>query len=114
MLRHPSSSSTPLPTIGRKLVGRRSKMPEMVLALVLPNADHPRSPLLRVIDAETRVRRLQEARLMNPSERGPTVLVVDNDPGNLVAIGAVLEPLDCNVVSVQSGAEAVERTRSED
>jgi signal transduction histidine kinase len=46
--------------------------------------------------------------------RGPAVLAVDNDPGNLVALSAVLESLDCRVVSARSGAEAVELTRNED
>jgi signal transduction histidine kinase len=39
---------------------------------------------------------------------------VDNDPGTIVAIRALLEPLDCRVVFARSGAEAVECARNED
>ena len=48
------------------------------------------------------------------SETGPAVLVVDNDAGNLLALTAVLESLDCRVVSVRSGGQAVETTHNED
>ena len=44
----------------------------------------------------------------------PAVLVVDNDAGTLVALGALLDQLDCRVVYARSGAEAVERARAED
>jgi signal transduction histidine kinase len=44
----------------------------------------------------------------------PPVLIVDDDPGNLIALEAVLESLDCRSVRADSGHEAVERTRAED
>jgi signal transduction histidine kinase len=37
-----------------------------------------------------------------------SVLVVDDTPANLVAMGAVLEPLDVRVVEARSGTEAIE------
>jgi signal transduction histidine kinase len=51
---------------------------------------------------------------MNRSTGQPTVLVVDNDAGSLVALRALLEALGCEVVTAFSGIEAVERTRTED
>jgi len=49
----------------------------------------------------------------NPSNGKPAVLVVDNDAGTLVAIQALLDPLDCRVATARSGVEAVERARTE-
>jgi signal transduction histidine kinase len=43
----------------------------------------------------------------------PGVLAVDNDAGTMVALRALLEPLDCRVVCAQSGIEAISRTREE-
>ena len=47
-------------------------------------------------------------------ENAPAVLIVDDNPKNLVALEAVLECLDCRVVRANSGLEAVERTRGQD
>ncbi|HEX9297631.1 MAG TPA: hybrid sensor histidine kinase/response regulator [Polyangiaceae bacterium] len=44
----------------------------------------------------------------------PSVLVVDDDLGNLVAFEAVLESLICRPVRALSGSDAVERTRDAD
>jgi signal transduction histidine kinase len=47
---------------------------------------------------------------MSTQEAEPVnVLVVDDTPANLVALGAVLEPLGVRVVEAQSGAEAIAR-----
>src|SRR5258708_13552902 len=46
-------------------------------------------------------------------ENAPAVLIVDDNPKNLVALEAVLECLDCRVVRANSGLEAVERTRGQ-
>jgi signal transduction histidine kinase len=43
----------------------------------------------------------------------PSVLVVDDTPANLVALGAVLQPLDVHVVEARSGPEAIERASEE-
>src|ERR1700734_912054 len=43
------------------------------------------------------------------AEQRASVLVVDDTPANLVALGAVLEPLGVRVVEAQSGAEAIAR-----
>jgi signal transduction histidine kinase len=43
----------------------------------------------------------------------PSVLVVDDTPANLVAMGAVLDPLGVRVVEARSGAEAIERVSRE-
>jgi signal transduction histidine kinase len=37
----------------------------------------------------------------------PAVLIVDNDPGNLLALESVLDRLECRVVVARSGAEAI-------
>jgi signal transduction histidine kinase len=42
-----------------------------------------------------------------------SVLVVDDTPANLVALGAVLGPLGVHVVEARSGAEAIERVAHE-
>src|SRR3954468_20489321 len=39
----------------------------------------------------------------------PAVLLVDDRPENLVALEAVLAPLDCRMVTARSGAEALRR-----
>jgi len=39
---------------------------------------------------------------------GATVLAVDDHPANLTALRAILEPLDCRVLTAQSGPEALE------
>ncbi len=38
----------------------------------------------------------------------PRVLVVDDTPGNLLALSAILEPLDCEVVEARSGLAALQ------
>jgi CheY-like chemotaxis protein len=38
------------------------------------------------------------------SEGAPPVLIVDDDPGNLLALEAVFESLNCRVVRSRSGA----------
>ena len=43
----------------------------------------------------------------------PSVLIVDDTPGNLLALAAVLEPLDVRVVEARSGAEAIEAAARE-
>ena len=46
---------------------------------------------------------------MSLSESGaPSILLVDDKPANLVALGAVLEPLNLRMVSAGSGAQAIE------
>src|SRR5215472_5555893 len=42
-----------------------------------------------------------------------SVLVVDDTPANLVALGAVLQPLGIRIVEASSGAEAVGRVAEE-
>jgi len=44
-----------------------------------------------------------------PHESLPAVLIVDDTPANLLALGAVLHPLGVRVIEAKSGAEAVER-----
>jgi len=44
----------------------------------------------------------------------PSVLIVDDVPSNLLALGAVLGPLGVRVVPVSSGREALERVREEE
>jgi signal transduction histidine kinase len=41
----------------------------------------------------------------------PLVLIVDDNPNNLVALEALLEPLDCRVIRAETGFAAVERSR---
>jgi CheY-like chemotaxis protein len=45
--------------------------------------------------------------MTNPEAQRPSVLVVDDVEANLRAVEAVLDHLDCDVVSVQSGNEAL-------
>jgi signal transduction histidine kinase len=47
------------------------------------------------------------------SAERPSVLIVDDTPANLVALGAVLQPLDVRVVEARSGPEAIERVSDE-
>jgi signal transduction histidine kinase len=47
----------------------------------------------------------------SPSE--PSVLIVDDSPANLVALGALLNPLGVRVVEAKSGAEALDRVAAE-
>jgi signal transduction histidine kinase len=42
-----------------------------------------------------------------------SVLIVDDTPANLVALGAVLQPLGMRIVEASSGPEAIERVSSE-
>src|SRR5580658_10921354 len=44
----------------------------------------------------------------------PRVLVVDDTPANLIAMSALLDPLEVRVVPVSSGAEALERVAAEE
>jgi CheY-like chemotaxis protein len=44
----------------------------------------------------------------------PSVLIVDDVPSNLLALGAVLSPLGVRVVPASSGREALERVREEE
>jgi len=39
----------------------------------------------------------------------PRVLVVDDTPSNLLALSAILEPLDCEVVEARSGPAALQQ-----
>src|SRR5262249_42061937 len=48
------------------------------------------------------------------SKHDPRVLIVDNDPGSLVALGAVLDALPCRVITARSGREAVDRSHIDD
>jgi two-component system sensor histidine kinase/response regulator len=48
------------------------------------------------------------------SESAPPILIVDDDPRNLLALEAVLDSLRCRVVRAESGSDAVERCRSDD
>jgi signal transduction histidine kinase len=48
-----------------------------------------------------------------PRPTRPSVLVVDDKPANLVALSAVLQPLDVRIVEARSGAEAIERVAAE-
>jgi signal transduction histidine kinase len=43
----------------------------------------------------------------------PPILIVDDDPRNLLALDAVLESLPCRVIRAQSGSEAIEQTRAD-
>jgi signal transduction histidine kinase len=52
--------------------------------------------------------------ISSESNDQPAVLVVDDDAGSLVAVQALLDSLDCRVVAARSGAEAVQRTRTDD
>ncbi|MEX2252707.1 MAG: SpoIIE family protein phosphatase [Thermoleophilaceae bacterium] len=47
-------------------------------------------------------------------ERRAAVLLVDDEPDNLVALTAVLEPLDCDLVQATSGEEALRLLLSRD
>jgi signal transduction histidine kinase len=49
-----------------------------------------------------------------PPSSKPAVLVVDSDPSTAVAIRALLDPLDCSLIFVSSGIEAVVRARVND
>ena len=49
-----------------------------------------------------------------PGERRPRVLLVDDRPDNLLALQAVLEPLDLHLTTATSGEEALRRLLSED
>jgi signal transduction histidine kinase len=49
----------------------------------------------------------------SPPNGKPAVLVVDSDPSTVVAIRGLLEPLDCSLVCIGSGIEAVVRARAE-
>jgi two-component system cell cycle response regulator CpdR len=40
-----------------------------------------------------------------------TVLIVDDDPGVLDVIASMLEDIGCNVITANSGAEALDRLR---
>ena len=40
------------------------------------------------------------------------ILIVDDDPGNLLALEAVLAPLGHTIVAARSGEEAIARARS--
>ena len=42
-----------------------------------------------------------------------SVLIVDDTPANLVALGAVLQPLGMRIVEARSGPEAIERVSRE-
>ena len=44
----------------------------------------------------------------------PNVLIVDDTPENLVALEVVLEDVDCNLVTAQSGNEALSKLLKED
>jgi signal transduction histidine kinase len=48
-----------------------------------------------------------------PRPARPSVLVVDDKPANLVALSAVLQPLEVRVVEARSGSEAIERVAAE-
>jgi signal transduction histidine kinase len=41
----------------------------------------------------------------------PLILIVDDNPNNLLALEALLKPLDCRVVRAETGIAAVERSR---
>jgi signal transduction histidine kinase len=47
-------------------------------------------------------------------EKPPAVLVVDDQPANLVSAEAVLAPLECRVATAASGAEALARVLTQD
>jgi signal transduction histidine kinase len=47
----------------------------------------------------------------DPLQSGPLILIVDDHPNNLVALEALLEPLDCRVIRAETGVAAVERSR---
>jgi CheY-like chemotaxis protein len=50
----------------------------------------------------------------DPPPGKPSVLIVDDVPSNLLALGAVLSPLGVRVVPASSGREALERVREEE
>ena len=49
-----------------------------------------------------------------PPEPKTNVLLVDDNPANLVTLRAVLEDIDQNLIDAHSGEEAIQRARSED
>jgi len=49
-----------------------------------------------------------------PYVMNASILMVDDRPENLVALGAILEPLGCNVVEARSGAEALKHLLGQD
>jgi PAS domain S-box-containing protein len=48
------------------------------------------------------------------TDRRPAILLVDDRPENLVALEAVLAPLECRLVKATSGAEALKRLLDDD
>ena len=50
---------------------------------------------------------------MSPHRRA-NVLIVDDQPENLLALRAVLDPLDLNVIEAGSGEEALKRLLHDD
>src|SRR6516225_6652154 len=51
---------------------------------------------------------------MLPSEQPTNILLVDDQPANLLALEAILVDLGHNLVKAHSGAEALQRLRDED
>ena len=56
---------------------------------------------------------MQAATSLPPIGDAP-ILVVDNDPGNLLAMEAILMSLPCRIVTAHSGREAIRLTHEED
>ena len=52
--------------------------------------------------------------MANPSDTRPKLLLVDDQPKNLLALEAILEPLDADLVSVTSGTDALKRVLHEE
>src|SRR5215472_18034731 len=53
-----------------------------------------------------------ETNAIAPSS-SPSILLVDDTPANLIALGAVLKPLEMRVIEVTSGAEALKAVERE-
>src|SRR5579884_4229370 len=49
-----------------------------------------------------------------PSEHKASILLVDDNPANLLSLRAILEDLGHNLVEAHSGEEALERIRAEE
>ena len=51
---------------------------------------------------------------IRPSEPGASILLVDDNPANLLSLRAILEDLGQNLVEAHSGEEALKRVRPEE
>ena len=54
------------------------------------------------------------ARRIGPAEATASILLVDDRPANLLALEAILDPLEQRLVKANSGEEALKHIREED